>query len=66
MYAVIKNTEISLKKMISNELKEKTLKTNCGGFITVIIVGTGLLYLISMINNYNNGNYLPKVINWDI
>ena len=46
--------------------QQKTLKTNCGGFITVIIVGTGLLYLISMINNYNNGNYLPKVINWDI
>lgn len=34
--------------------------------ISLLIIGTGLLYLIYMIMNWFDGNFIPKVTNVDI
>ena len=44
--------------------KKESAKTSAGGFLSIIIILTGLAYLIYLLNNWLSGNLQPNIISF--
>jgi hypothetical protein len=46
--------------------QEKSLKTNSGGALSILVGLVSLAYLILLIVNWSEGDFIPKVTNVDV